>query len=78
MGLKASPGKDIWLFGGGKLFRSLVDAGMVDKVEVSVVPILLGGGFPLAPNPSKWIGLSLMSHKVYASGTVSLEYAVRR
>lgn len=47
---KASPGKDIWLFGGGKLFRSLVEAGMVDTVEVSVVPILLGAGFPLAPN----------------------------
>ncbi len=41
--LKASPGKDIWLFGGGKLFHSLAEAGMVDTVEVSVMPILLGG-----------------------------------
>ena len=75
--LKASPGKDIWLFGGGKLFRSLAEAGMVDTVEVSVIPILLGDGVPLAPNLSKWINLSLVNHKVYSSGAVSLEYAVR-
>ena len=74
--LKASPGKDIWLFGGGKLFRSLAEAGMVDTVEVSVIPILLGGGVPLAPNLSKWIHLSLINHKGYSSGAVSLEYAI--
>jgi len=42
--LKAKPGKDIWLFGGGELFRSLLDAGLVDTVEPAVVPVLLGGG----------------------------------
>ncbi len=40
--LKAKPGRDIWLFGGGVLFRSLLDAGLVDTVEVAVVPVLLG------------------------------------
>ena len=70
--LKASPGRDIWLFGAGKLFRSLAEAGMVDTVEVSVIPILLGDGVPLAPNLSKWINLSLVNHKVYSSGAVSL------
>ena len=76
--LKASSGKDIWLFGGGELFRSLAEAGMVDTVEVSVVPILLGAGIPLAPNLAKWIDLSLLNYRAYSSGTVSLEYAVRR
>lgn len=75
--LKARPGKDIWLFGGGKLFRSMAEAGLVDMVEVSVIPILLGGGVPLAPNLSKWINLSLVNHKVYSSGAVSLEYVIR-
>jgi dihydrofolate reductase len=75
--LKASPGKDIWLFGGGRLFRSLAEAGMVDTVEVSVIPILLGDGVSLAPNLSKWINLSLVNHKVFSSGAVSLEYAIR-
>ena len=39
------PGKDIALFGGGELFRSLLAAGLVDEVSVSVIPVLLGGGF---------------------------------
>lgn len=50
--LKSQPGKDIWLFGGGTLFRSLADAGLVDTVEVAVMPILLGGGIPLLPVPA--------------------------
>src|SRR3989442_13972186 len=45
--LKAQPGRDVWLFGGGVLFRSLLDAGLVDTVEVAVVPVLLGAGVPL-------------------------------
>lgn len=28
--LKETSGKDIWLFGGGHLFRSLLEAGLVD------------------------------------------------
>lgn len=48
--LKAKPGKDIALFGGGELFRSLLAAGLVDRVEVSVIPVLLGGGIPLLPS----------------------------
>jgi dihydrofolate reductase len=75
--VKASPGKDTWLFGGGKLFRSLAEVGMVDTVEVFVIPILLGGGVPLAPDVSRWINLSLVNHKVYSSGAVSMEYAIR-
>jgi len=41
--LKRRSGKDIWIFGGGELFRYLVDAGLVDSVEVAIMPILLGG-----------------------------------
>ena len=34
--LRAQPGKDIWLFGGGELFRSLLDPGYVDTVELAI------------------------------------------
>ena len=77
--LKAKPGKDIWLFGGGALFRSLLTAGVVDTVEPAVCPILLGGGIPLLPTPAAQAKLSLTRHKAYqASGIVLLEYAVVR
>ncbi len=73
--LKATLGKDIWLFGGGLLFRSLLELGLVDAIEVAVIPVLLGGGLPLLPHPAKISKLTLVKHRVYAkTGTVSLEY----
>ena len=74
--LREKPGKDIWLFGGGQLFRSLADLDLVDTVEVAVVPVLLGGGIPLLPPPAKQVKLKLTGHKVYQTGIVSLEYSV--
>lgn len=78
LAMKAEPGKDIWLFGGGQLFRSLLDEGIVDSVEVAVIPVLLGGGVPLLPAPAARVSLTLTSHRVYAkTGTVSLAYDVK-
>jgi dihydrofolate reductase len=70
-------GKDIWLFGGGTLFRSLLDAGLVNAVEVAISPVLLGGRLPLLSPPAKRAKLNLTGHKVYKTGIVSLEYAVK-
>lgn len=74
--LKAKPGRDIWLYGGGDFFRSLLDAGLVDTVEVAVVPVLLGGGVPLLP-PGTVTKLKLADQKTLsASGIVALSYSV--
>ena len=75
--LKRKAGKDAWLFGGGDLFRSFLDAGCVDTVEVSVIPVMLGSGVPLLPGPYHPAKLKLLSSKAYRSGRVSLEYEVR-
>jgi dihydrofolate reductase len=73
--LKAKPGRDIWLYGGGILFRSLLDAGLVDTVEVAVVPVLLGAGVPLLP-PGATTKLVLADQKALPSGIVALSYSV--
>jgi len=75
--LRAGSGKDIWLFGGGALFQSLLEAGFVDAVELSVMPVLLGGGIPFLPPPASRKKLELTDHRIYKSGIVSLQYAVR-
>jgi len=77
--LKAEAGKDIWLFGGGILFQSLLDAGLVDVVEVAIIPIILGGGIRLLPSVPNHAKLQLMSHRIFEkTGTVLLTYAVSR
>jgi dihydrofolate reductase len=74
--LKAKPGRDIWLFGGGILFRLLLDAGLVDSVEVCVIPVLLGSGVPLLP-PGASTKLKLVDQKILpASGILALAYSV--
>jgi len=74
--LKAKPGGDIWLFGGGELFRSLLNARLVDTVEVAVMPVLLGNGIPLLP-PGASTKLVLTDQKTLPStGIVALSYRV--
>ena len=75
--LRAQSTKDIWLFGGGELFHSLLEMRQVDAVEVSIVPVLLGGGVTLLPPPARQAKLKLSRHKVYSSGIVSLVYEVQ-
>lgn len=77
--LREQPGRDIWLYGGGSLFRSLLEIGHVDGVEVAVVPVLLGDGVPLLPSPAVRTKLTLTGQHVYrTSGIVLLKYAVAR
>src|SRR5262245_16205549 len=78
--LRAVAGKDIVRMGGGVLFRSLLEAGQVDAVEVGVVPILLGQGIPLLPPSSSPLSakLKLAKTETFPSGIVSLAYEVAR
>jgi dihydrofolate reductase len=75
--LRAEPeGGDIWLFGGGQLFSSLLAAGQVDAVEVTVVPVLLGAGVPLVAPGIGRTRLQLRHTHRYPTGMVALVYGV--
>lgn len=75
--LRAKPGKDIALFGGGKLFRSLLRAGLDDRVEMSLIPVLLGGGIPLLPPPAERTRLKLRNQRLHeGTGTIVIEYDI--
>lgn len=73
--LKAQPGKDIWLMGGGVLFRCLLDAGLVDAIEVTVMPVLLGSGTSLLTAGRRRL-LQLKESKALPSGILQLSYSV--
>jgi len=76
--LKKKSGKDIWLFGGGELFRSVLDAGLIDTIEVAVMPILLSQGVPLLAAGARSPLLQLTESKSLPSGTVLLSYKVAK
>jgi dihydrofolate reductase len=76
--LRSQSQKDVWLFGGGELFRTLLAIGEVDTVEVSIVPVMLGRGIPLLPPSTQQTKLKLTSHRIYPSGLVALVYEVPR
>lgn len=74
--LKAEPSdRDIWLFGGGDLAGQLLQAGLLDRLEVALMPVLLMRGIPMLP-----IGaprqLALVSAQSLASGIQMLVYDV--
>ena len=79
-GLKeAAGGKPLWLWGGGRLFGELAQAGLVDGVDVAIIPVLLGSGIPLMSAPGTRMPLRLRAHRLYAAtGTLFLEYDVAR
>jgi dihydrofolate reductase len=77
--LRAEAGEgEIWLFGGGRLFAALLAAGQVDAVEVTVVPVILGSGVPLAGPGTPLARLRLQRTQQYPSGMISLVYEVER
>jgi len=67
---------EIWLFGGGLLFAELLAGRQVDAVEVTIVPILLGGGVPMLAPTSGATPLKLTHSHVYPSGMVAVHYGV--
>lgn len=67
---------EIWLFGGGQLFAGLLAANQVDTVEVTVVPVLLGGGVPVVTFLPARMPLIFTHSHVYPSGMIALYYSV--
>lgn len=76
--LRATPGKQIWLMGGGELIASFLDAGEIDELDIHVIPVLIGEGIPLVAPRHRDVPLRLLSSKKYPDGVVRLRYEVAR
>lgn len=75
--LRAEPGRDIWLFGGGSLSASLLAADVIDGLELAVMPVLLGAGVPLVSGGAPRARLTLTRSSASGSGIVHLHYEVQ-
>jgi len=67
---------NVWLVGGGELVRSFLEKGLLDRITVSMHPILLGSGVPLFPGGFRRTMLLLEDTKVFEGGLVQLNYHV--
>src|ERR1700716_2487459 len=74
--LRATPGKHIWMMGGGELIASFLDAGEIDEFDIHVIPTLIGEGIPLVAPRHRDVSLRLRSARKYPGGVVRLRYDV--
>ena len=76
--LRAMPGKDIWMMGGGSIIGSFLDAGELDEFIIHVIPTFIGEGIPLIAPRHRSVELSLLSTHAYKDGVVRLHYRVEK
>jgi dihydrofolate reductase len=69
------PGKNIWLYGGGKLITTFLNLGLVDVFKLAVHPVILGEGKPVFENIRDRHLLTLVEAKGHPSGVTLLTYA---
>ena len=74
--LRAQPGKDIWMMGGGEIIASFLDEAEIDEFSIHVIPILIGEGIPLIKPQHRSIPLQLLSTREFQDGVVHLHYRV--
>lgn len=72
--LRNEPGKDIWLVGGGKLVSMLLEADLIDEMQICYIPKILGRGIPLFPEQSKESTWELTDSTIYKSNTLLVKY----
>ena len=74
---EAAGDKDVFIGGGAKTINQYLAAGLVDEVELHVVPILLGGGARLFAGVGQGVKLE-PTRVIEAPGVTHLKYRVVR
>ena len=75
--LRAQPGKDIWLMGGGDIIASFLDEQAIDEFVISVAPVFIGEGIPLIARRHRHVPLELLSVERFDDGLVQSRYRVQ-
>lgn len=73
--LGAAGGRDLWVMGGGPVASALADAGLLDELLVTIVPIVLGAGKPLFSTPIER-PMRLLGTRTFATGMIELRYSL--
>ena len=76
--LKKKPGKDIIIYGSGRLVSSLINSGLVDEYQLWLHPVALGKGKPLFKNLHSRVYMQMVNVKTFSSGVVVLYYQANK
>jgi dihydrofolate reductase len=74
----AAGDRKLWVVGGGNVASQFADAGLLDDVWVTVVPVVLGAGKPLFDRRVPGPPMRVTEVLPRASGMVELRFAVQR
>jgi dihydrofolate reductase len=72
----AAQGKDVWLAGGASVVNQYLAAGLVDDMDLSVAPVVLGGGERLFEGLEPGALKLTQIRAVDAPGVTHIKYAV--
>ncbi|HXF00312.1 MAG TPA: dihydrofolate reductase family protein [Solirubrobacterales bacterium] len=67
---------NLWVVGGGNVASQFADAGLLDEVLVTVVPVVLGEGKPLFDRRLPGGPMKLAGTRTFDSGMVELRYEI--
>lgn len=71
---RAAGDRDVWVVGGGLLAAQYQQAGLLDELRVTVMPIALGAGAPLLPVAAPTPVYELVGTTPFVGGAVELHY----
>lgn len=75
--LKGQAGKDIWCIGGGAVNGLLLNYGLIDEIQLFMMPVILGEGINLVDHLGQQINLDLIHKAQYKSGVIELRYKIK-
>jgi dihydrofolate reductase len=76
--IAAAGERNLWIVGGGNVASQFAEAGLLDEVLVTVVPVVLGSGKPLFDRRLPGGPMQLTGTRTFATGMVELRYEIPR
>lgn len=74
--LKAEPGGDLIVYGGGSFVSALLEADLIDELNLFVNPAAIGSGMPIFDKLSNTRRFQLLEARAFECGIVVLKYTL--
>jgi dihydrofolate reductase len=72
--LKQETKGDIWILGGARVAQDFLERGLIDRIELYIIPVLLGDGVRLFSTFDRARTLAFSEARSYRNGIVGLIY----